>query len=141
MKLNIGVFLPAEERKRALLSAFLLFAITAAFIILKSSRDALFLSAYSSRALPFFMGLGTLATAVVAAIYLRLYWVFVLNQAVDLSWKAFSVGTLVLWAGVKAEWPAATPILYIWVAIFGALAPVQAWSVISQQLLTRQARR
>ncbi len=130
-----------EERKTTLISAFLLFAVTAAFVILKSARDALFLSNYPARILPYFMAITPIATALVSFTYLRLYKALSLREAVDLSLKAFAVGTLILWAGIKLEWRFATFSLYIWVGVYAALAPVQAWSVISQSLLTRQAKR
>ncbi len=128
-------------QKSTFLCAGLLFAVTAAFIILKTARDGLILSDYAANALPWFMAITTLVTAVVAATYLRLYKRLSLGPAVELSLKAFAVGTLILWAGIKVDWAPATPILYVWTGVFGALAPVQSWSVITQQLLTRQAKR
>ncbi|MCI0415059.1 cyclic nucleotide-binding domain-containing protein [bacterium] len=132
---------PEGLHKTTLLCAGLLFAVTAAFIILKTARDGLILSDYSANALPWFMAITTLVTAVVAATYIRLYRKLSLGPAVELSLKVFAVGSLILWAGIKARWAPATPILYVWTGVFGALAPVQSWSVITQQLLTRQAKR
>ena len=132
---------PEGLQKTTLLCSGLLFVITAAFIILKTARDGLVLSDYTANALPWFMALTTAVTAVVAATYLRLYKKLSLGPAVELSLKAFAVGTLILWAGIKAKWAPATPILYVWTGVFGALAPVQSWSLITQQLLTRQAKR
>lgn len=130
-----------RESTEALLSAFLLFAVTAAFIILKSARDALFLSEYKAQVLPYFMVLNTVATAVASAGYLRLCKTRSLRAVVELSLKAFSVGTLVLWAGVKSEWGPATPILYVWTGVFGTIAPVQCWSIITRHSPIRQVRR
>ena len=128
-------------QKTTLLCSGLLFTITAAFIILKTARDGLFLSDYSANVLPWYMALTTIATALLAAIYIRLYKKLSLGPAVELSLKSFAVGTLILWGGIKTGWELATPILYIWTGIYGAMAPVQCWSVITQQLLTRQAKR
>ncbi len=127
-------------QKTTVLCAGLLFAVTAAFIILKTARDGLVLSDYSANTLPWFMAITTVATAVVAATYIRLYKKLSLGPAVELSLKTFAVGTLILWGGIKSGWSLATPILYVWTGIYGALAPVQSWSIITQQLLTRQAK-
>jgi ATP/ADP translocase len=141
MDLRQRLGIPEGVQKTTLLCAGLLFSVTAAFIILKTARDGLFLSDYSADVLPWFMALTTIATGLVAATYLRLYKRLSLGPAVELSLKMFAVGTLILWAGMKAGWDLATPILYVWTGIYGALAPVQSWSVITQQLLTRQAKR
>ena len=133
--------IPEAIQKTTLLCAGLLFGVTAAFIILKTARDGLVLSDYPASTLPWFMALTTLATAFVAATYIRLYRRLSLGPAVELSLKTFAVGTLLLWGGIKADWKFATPILYIWTGVYGALAPVQSWSVITQHLLTRQAKR
>ncbi len=133
--------IPEGIQKTTILCAGLLFAVTAAFIILKTARDGLFLSDYSASALPWFMAVTTAATALVATTYIRLYKSLSLGPAVELSLKAFFAGTLFLWVGIRADWRPATQLLYIWTGIFGALAPVQSWSVITQLLLTRQAKR
>ena len=90
--------LPDGLQKVTLLCAGLLFAVTAAFIILKTARDGLVLSDYAANALPWFMALTTVVTALVAATYIRLFKKLSLGPAVELSLKAFAVGTLILWA-------------------------------------------
>jgi len=130
-----------EERKVTILSAILLFAIIAAFIILKSARDALFLSQYSTRTLPYFEAVTTGVTTLLVATYLRLYRAFSLNRAVGVSLIAFAGGTILFWMGIISGGRPAIPMLYVWVGVFGTLAPVQAWSVVNQRLLTRQAKR
>ncbi len=141
MNFRLGFLFEERERKTAILSALLLFAITAAFVILKSARDALFLSDYPARILPYFMAITPVATALVSVTYLRLYRSLTLKDAVEVSLKAFAIGTLLLWAAIRSNWHYGTPVLYIWAGVYGSLAPVQAWSLISQQLLTRQAKR
>ncbi|MGH9342119.1 MAG: cyclic nucleotide-binding domain-containing protein [Acidobacteriota bacterium] len=124
-----------------ILSALLLFLIIATFVILKSVRDALFLSEYSARILPYFM-LGTaVAVAAGAPLFIRLYKSLSLLQAVILSFTAFYAGTLLFWLALTSglQWSIAG--LYIWVGLFQTLAPVQAWSVIGERLMVRQAKR
>ncbi len=131
----------AEERKTVILSAFLVFLIIAAFVVLKSARDALVLSKYPARTLPYFMVTTTLTAGLVVATYLRLYAALTLGRAVGVSLVAFAAGTLLFWLGITLGCEVTIPVLYVWVGVFGTLAPVQAWSIISQRLLIRQAKR
>src|SRR5436189_4437700 len=100
MKRNFFFLFKKGERKTAIFSALLLFAITCAFVILKSARDALFLSHYPARVLPYFMATTPVATALVSATYLRLYKTFSLRDAVDVSLKGFILGTLLLYLAI-----------------------------------------
>jgi hypothetical protein len=130
-----------EEQKTSLECAFLLFSVTCALILLKSTRDALYLSGYSTRNLPYLMGANTVTTALVAVSYLRLYKAVSLKSAVSVSFLVYFAGTLVFWWWVSGSSKMATLSLYIWAGIFGTLAPVHAWSIVSSRLLVRQARR
>ncbi|HWP45614.1 MAG TPA: HEAT repeat domain-containing protein [Candidatus Limnocylindrales bacterium] len=141
IQLNILSPLKTEERGLSFLFAFLLFTVIAAFIVLKSARDALFLSHYSTWVLPYFEVLTTLTTSLVTVTYLRLYRVFSLGWAISACLIVFIGGTLLLWMGIHEKWGLAIPLLFVWADIFGTLAPVQAWSLINQRLLTRQAKR
>lgn len=129
------------ERKLILLCAGLLFGVTAAFIILKAARDALFLSDYPDTALPYFMGITTLVSVGIAFLFLRFYRDSSVAQLVEQSMKISAIGTIILWGGIKAEVSWISAVLYVWVGVFGTIAPVQCWSVITQQLLKRQAKR
>jgi ATP:ADP antiporter, AAA family len=123
------------------IAATLLFFVIAAFIVLKSARDALILSEYSAQALPYFMVLTTLAVGLLVAVYLRFQTRLSLCRAAGISLIVFSLGTMALWAGIiqgRTEW---IPALYVWVGVFGAVAPMQAWSIISRRLMIRQAKR
>ena len=134
MKLN-------DELKTSLECAFLLFCVTCPLILLKSTRDALYLSGFSTRSLPYLMGVNTVITAIVAAGYLRLYKILSLRGSIAISFLVYLVGTLFFWQWTSSQLKSATLPLYIWAGIFGTLAPVQAWSVVSSRLLVRQARR
>lgn len=87
------------------------------------------------------MAVTTMVTAILATTYLRLYRALSLQPAIELSLKVFAVGTLILWAGLKTGWQPSTAVLYVWTGAFGTLAPVQCWSLISDTLLTRQAKK
>ncbi len=130
-----------DELKTSLQCAFLLFCVTCALILLKSARDALYLSAFSTRSLPYLMAVKTTTTVIVAAGYLHLYKSITLKSAVSASFLIYFAGTLFFYFWSSNHLRDATLPLYIWSGIFGTLAPVQAWSVVSSRLLVRQARR
>lgn len=131
----------SETKKAAYLASVLLSTLSAAFIVLKTARDALFLSDYSSDLLPYFMMITTLAASLVAGIYLKIFSNRPLSKTVIVLLRIFAAGTLLLWIGVKEEIRSITLVLYIWVGILGALTPVQIWSLISQKLLIRETKK
>lgn len=130
-----------ETKKAAYLASVLLSALSAAFIVLKTARDALFLADYSPTLLPYFMMITTLSASFVAVIYLKFFSSRPLSNTVIALLRIFAIGTLLLWIGVKEEIRSFTLVLYIWVGILGALTPVQIWSLISQKLLIRETKR
>lgn len=134
-------FLETIEKRRLILSSSLLFLIVFAFVILKSARDALFLSHYSSRSLPYFMALNTAVGALAATAAIRLYKRISLKRLVQFSLLFFSAGTILLGEGIIRSHQFLPGVLYLWVGIFGTIAPVQGWSLVSQQFSTRQAKR
>jgi hypothetical protein len=109
--------------------------------LLKSTRDALYLSGFSTRLLPYLMALNTMTTAMVAAGYLRLYKHFSLRKTVAFSFLFYLAGTLGFWYWTSHELRSAMIPYYLWAGVYFTLAPVQTWSVISSRLFVRQARR
>src|SRR5262249_8465183 len=130
-----------DERYINILCAGLLFTVISAFVVLKSARDALFLADFSSTLLPYLMAAATLLSTLAAIGYVRLLRFFPLVTAVQISFLAFLTGTIFLWPAISAHWPSATPILYLWTNLFGTLTSVQAWTLITERMLARQARR
>ena len=132
---NIG-----GDKRTVVLSAALLFFIITAFIILKATRDALFLSRYPAKYLPYAMGANTIISALAAALYLRLSKYVTIDRIVQASFVIFIGGTLLLWREFIHHYHFLSAIAYLWIGIFGTLAPVQAWSLISTRFLTREAK-
>jgi ATP:ADP antiporter, AAA family len=130
-----------EERKIVFFSSLLLFLVTAAFVVLKTARDSLFLTHYSPRTLPYFMAFSTMAAAVSAALFLRLYKFFSLGRIMRISFIAFALITFLLWVAVSEKGKWISGLVYVWATIFGTIAPVQAWALASQQFSTRQTKR
>lgn len=137
----MSALLETGGRRRLILSSALLFLIVFAFVILKSARDALFLSRYSSRSLPYFMAMNTAVSTAAAAISLRVYKWINLNKLVQWSLFLFSAGTFLFWEGFTASHLLLPALFYLWVGVVGTIAPVQGWSLVSQQFSTRQAKR
>src|SRR5262249_7432706 len=91
--------------------------------------------------LPYFMLITTGAVVLVTVLYLRLYKIFMLGRAVLFSLIFFSVGTSWLWFEITHGSRIHTAVFYVWVGIVGTVAPVQAWTVISQCCVSRVGRR
>ena len=128
------------DRKTVLLSTALLFCVVASLIVLKSARDALVLSHYPARMIPYFMLITTGAVALTTLLYLRLYKTFMLGRAVLFSLIFFAVGTSWMWHEISHGSRVLTAVLYVWVGIVSTVAPVQAWTVISQCCVSRVGR-
>lgn len=133
--------LRGSGRGQLILTTSLLFLIVFAFVILKSARDALFLSHYSARSLPYFMALNTGVSAIAATVSIRLYKRVSLSRLAQFTLIFFSVGTFLFWEGFTRGHFFLPALLYLWVGIVGTIAPVQGWSLVSQQFSTREAKR
>ncbi|MCC6991835.1 MAG: HEAT repeat domain-containing protein [Acidobacteria bacterium] len=120
-----------------------LFLTTAGTVASKATRDALFLDRYRAAELPYVDIAIAVLVGVAVAVYLRgLRW---------LSMRALQTGTLLFFAATSLvfwwlsvamadEGPLFIAI-YLWVGVFGALAPTQVWTLASVVLTTREAKR
>ena len=129
------------DAKPAVVNATLLFLIVAAFVVLKTIRDTSFLISYHIGALPQYMALNTLASALVAFLLLRLYNILSLRKLLQIGLIVFATGTILLWQGFPFHIAIQPKIFYIWVGIYGTIIPVQAWALVSTQLSSRQVKR
>ncbi|MBL8138292.1 MAG: HEAT repeat domain-containing protein [Acidobacteria bacterium] len=120
-----------------------LFLTTAATVASKATRDALFLDRYPAAELPYVDIAIAVLVGVAVAVYLRgLRW---------LSMRALQTGTLLFFAVTSlAFWWLSVALaddgvlfiaIYLWVGVFGALAPTQVWTLASVVLTTREAKR
>jgi AAA family ATP:ADP antiporter len=129
------------DAKPAVVNATLLFLIVAAFVVLKTIRDTSFLISYHVGALPQYMALNTLASALVAFLILRLYKILSLRHLFQIGLLVFATGTILLWEGFPFHISIKPKIFYLWVGIYGTIIPVQAWALVSTQLSSRQVKR
>lgn len=131
-----------EGRRGALLFAYLFLIITA-YLLGKTARDVLFLSAFKASKLPYADMAIALSVGVIVAAYLTI--------ARRVQLRDLLVGCLLLFAVVQAGFwylakfrPQLTwqyPVFYVWVGIVGVIAPTQVWTLANYLLTTREAKR
>ncbi len=125
----------------ALRGALLLFFIVAAFVTLKTVRDALFLSIYPARVLPKYMAINTVVSGIIAFGILRLYKHISLRRILQAALLLFAIGPLFIWESIPGHIHIKPTTLYILVGIYGTIIPVQGWALVATRLSTRQAKR
>lgn len=132
---------PGEGRRGLLLFVYL-FLIISSFVVSKATRDALFLERYSAVELPFVDIAIALLVSVVVGIYIRI------GRAISLP--ALQAGSLLLlaaisllfwWLSPRASATWLFPVIYVWVGMFGVLAPAQVWTLANYVFTTRAAKR
>ena len=132
---------PGEGRRGLLLFTYL-FLIISSFVVSKAARDALFLERYSALQLPFVDIAIALLVGVVVAIYIRVGRLTTLPVLQSGSLVFLSAGSLLFWwlsMRVSASW--LFPVIYVWVGMFGVLAPAQVWTLANYVFTTRAAKR
>jgi AAA family ATP:ADP antiporter len=130
------------EGRRGLLLFTYLFLIIASFVASKAARDALFLERYSAVQLPLAdMAIGVLV-GVVVSIYIRAARRFTLPVLQSGSLIFLAANSLLFWwlsTHIDADW--LFPVIYVWVGMFGVLAPAQVWTLANYVFTTRAAKR
>ncbi len=108
----------------------------------KIARDALFLDRFEAVKLPY----ADIASAVLVGVIVAAY----LSIARRVSLRDLLVGSLLLFASNCALFwylahyhalPWLFPVFYVWVGVFGVLAPMQVWTLSNYLLTTREAKR
>jgi AAA family ATP:ADP antiporter len=130
-----------EDIRTAIRSAILLLLVVAGFVVLKTIRDATFLSHYSARVLPTYMAWNTVVSALCATALIRVYRYVALRRLLQAGLVLFAVGTILAWDHLPGHISVKPTIFYLWVGIYGTIIPVQTWALVSTQLSTRQAKR
>ncbi len=130
------------DERRGVAAAFLtLLGILAAHTLLETARDALFLSRLPATQLPWMY----LALAAVAFPAARFRFPRRLGldgpRAYSLQLLACAGVTLTFWLFRRAPGTAGLYLLYVWSGLFGTLAAVRFWAVISDMYTVTQAKR
>jgi AAA family ATP:ADP antiporter len=132
---------PGDLGRGSLLFLYLLLIISS-YTGGKIARDALFLDRFEAVKLPY----ADIASAVLVGVIVAGY----LSIARRVSLRDLLVGSLLLFSSNCALFwylahyhslPWLFPVLYVWVGVFGVLAPMQVWTLANYLLTTREAKR
>lgn len=132
---------PGELGRGILLFGYLFFVI-GSFTVGKAVRDALFIEEFGAMLLPY----ADIAIAAIVglwvSVYLRVARRVNVRSLLMGSLGFFALNCLIFWYlshTAQAAW--LTPTIYIWVGMFGVVAPAQVWTLANYVLTTREAKR
>jgi AAA family ATP:ADP antiporter len=137
--------MPVQRRAGARSSLLFLyfFLIMASYIVARVTRDTLFLDKYSPDKLPFADLTVALLVGFVISAYVSVSRYVTLRNLLVGSLLFFAANTFVFWWLARFHsvlaWP--YPVLYVWVGLFGVLAPAQVWILGNYVLTPREAKR
>ena len=120
-----------------------LFLTISVYVIGKVARDALFLTQFSAVQLPYADIASGFLAAFVVIIYLRVGRFTSLSKLLVGSPLFFAATYAFFWTLTRHHSPPfwLYPVFYVWVAMFGVLAPTQVWTLANYLLTTREAKR
>ncbi len=131
-----------EDLGRGILLSACLFLVISCYVIGKVARDALFLAHLQAVQLPYADIASGILVGFVVSGYLRLGLRTSLQNLLIGSQLFFAANCAVFWMLAHYSRPAwLYPVFYIWVGIFGVLAPTQVWTLANSLLTTREAKR
>ncbi|HUG54631.1 MAG TPA: Npt1/Npt2 family nucleotide transporter [Vicinamibacteria bacterium] len=134
--------LQREDLGRGGLLFAYLFLVIAGYVVGKAARSALFLGKYAAVNLPYMTVAIALMVGVVVAAYVRIARRTSLRNLLVGSLASFALTALAFWYAAQYHRTAwLYPAFYIWVGIYGVLAPAQAWTLANHTLTTREAKR
>jgi ATP:ADP antiporter, AAA family len=132
---------PGDLGRGVRLSACLFLTISA-YVIGKVARDALFLTQFSAVQLPYADIASGVLVGFVVALYLQVGRRISLGNLLVASPLFFSASCVLFWILAHYSRPAwLYPVFYVWVGMFGVLAPTQVWTLANYLLTTREAKR
>lgn len=130
------------DLNRGMLLSSCLFLIISAYVIGKVARDALFLGQFAAVRLPYADIASGILVGFVVFLYLRVGRRISLGSLLVASPLVFAAMCIFFWALAYYDHPPwLFPVFYIWVGIFGVLAPTQVWTLANYLLTTREAKR
>jgi AAA family ATP:ADP antiporter len=132
---------PGDLGRGALLCSCL-FLIISCYVTGKVARDALFLARFQAVQLPYADIASAALVGFVVAGYVYLSRKLSLRTLLVGSQLFFASNCALFWLLARYSHPAwLFPIFYVWVGIFGVLAPTQVWTLANYALTTREAKR
>jgi ATP:ADP antiporter, AAA family len=119
------------------------FLIMASYVVARVTRDTLFLDKYSPDKLPLADLTIALLVGFVMSAYVSVSRYVTLRNLLVGSLLFFASNTFLFWWLARFHsvlaWP--YPVLYVWVGLFGVLAPAQVWTLGNYVLTPREAKR
>lgn len=130
------------DLKRGVPLSACLFLTISAYVVGKVARDALFLAQFSAVELPYADIASGVLVGFVVALYLQVGRRTSLTRLLVGSPLVFAATSALFWSLTHYSRPAwLYPIFYVWVGMFGVLAPTQVWTLANYLLTTREAKR
>ncbi|HEY6938272.1 MAG TPA: Npt1/Npt2 family nucleotide transporter [Terriglobales bacterium] len=127
---------------RGLLLCSCLFLIITSYVVGKVAGDALFLAHFEARQLAYADVCSAFLVMGVIAAYVRFARRLSVLSLLVASMLFFSSNCGLFWVlarSYRAAW--LYPVFYMWVKVFGVLAPAQVWTLANYVLTTREAKR
>ncbi len=132
---------PGDLSRGSLLFLYLLLII-ASYTGGKIARDALFLDRFEAVKLPYADIASALLVGVIVAGYLSIARRVSLRDLLVGSLLLFAANCCLFWYLAHYHGtPWLFPVFYVWVGVFGVLAPMQVWTLANYLLTTREAKR
>jgi AAA family ATP:ADP antiporter len=127
---------------RGMLLCACLFLIMSSYVTGRVARDALFLGRFQAGQLPYADIASALLVGFVVVGYVRLGRSTSLRNLLIASQFFFATNCAGFWAIAHYYHPVwLFPAFYIWVGLFGVLAPAQLWTLANYLMTTREAKR
>jgi AAA family ATP:ADP antiporter len=127
---------------RGLLLCTCLFLIISSYVTGRVARDALFLARFQAVQLPYVDIACAALVGIVVVGYVRLGRRISLRNLLVGSQFFFATNCVLFWALAHYYHPTwLYPAFYVWVGLFGVLAPTQVWTLANYLLTTREAKR
>ena len=119
-----------------------LFLIISSYVTGRVARDALFLARFQAIQLPYADIASAVLVGIVVVGYVRLGRKISLGNLLVGSQVFFATNCALFWALAHYYHPVwLYPAFYVWVGLFGVLAPAQVWTLANYLLTTREAKR
>lgn len=134
--------LRSGELTRGLLLFAYLFLVIASFTVGKAVRDALFIDEFGAMLLPYADIAVAATVGAWVSVYLRVARRLNVRTLLMASLVFFAANSLLFWflaVTSRAAW--LTPVIYVWVGMFGVVAPAQVWTMANYVVTTREAKR
>ena len=127
---------------RGLLLCACLFLILSSYVTGRVARDALFLARFQAVQLPYADIASAVFVGIVVFGYVRLSRITSVRNLLIGCQFFFATNCLIFWWLARYRHPVwLYPAFYVWVSLFGVLAPTQVWTLANYLLTTREAKR